>query len=281
MSGYTKLFSVILASTIWEADMPTRIVWITLLAMKDKTGKVEASIPGLATLARVPVAQVRQAIENLKAPDPDSRSKIEEGRRIRDVDGGWYVINHEKYRNMLNADERREYLRVKQAEFRARKSKSTEVNNVNNVSDKYTESTHTDPYTDADPDTKKSVRTTLITAPAESPAVHQPPHQPKPIPAPTALEFAFNVFWEFYPRKVGKAAARRIWLRLKPDMFLRERITSALAWQIHSDAWTKDGGAFIPHPSSYLHQGRWDDEPVAAQPHVSKLTAALQKASDW
>ena len=43
MPGYTKLFNSILASTIWRADDKTRIVWITLLAMADKHGIVEAS----------------------------------------------------------------------------------------------------------------------------------------------------------------------------------------------------------------------------------------------
>ena len=28
--------------------------------------------------------------------------------------------------------------------------------------------------------------------------------------------------------------------------------------------WTKDGGAFIPHPSSYLNQQRWNDEMLPA-----------------
>ena len=50
MSGYTKLFNSILASTVWSEPNETRIVWITLLAMADKNGIIEGSVPGLAVL---------------------------------------------------------------------------------------------------------------------------------------------------------------------------------------------------------------------------------------
>ena len=59
MTGYTKLFSSILASTIWDEDAPTRLVWITLLAMSDKNRTVEGSIPGLAHQARVSLAELQ------------------------------------------------------------------------------------------------------------------------------------------------------------------------------------------------------------------------------
>lgn len=127
MNGYTKLFGSIVASTIWREDDKTRIVWITMLAMSNKQGEVEGSIPGLADLSRVTVDECRAAIAKLESPDPDSRSKDEEGRRILPIDGGWKLVNHAKYRAKLNAEDRRNYLAQKQAEFRARRKQ--EVNN--------------------------------------------------------------------------------------------------------------------------------------------------------
>ena len=121
MSGYTKLFSSILASTIWREDDKTRLVWITLLAMADKNGVAEGSVPGLADFARVSVEECRASLKKLMAPDPDSRSRIHEGRRIKEIDGGWLLLNHAKYRAKLNADDRREYNRQKQQEWRSRK----------------------------------------------------------------------------------------------------------------------------------------------------------------
>jgi hypothetical protein len=147
MSGYTKLFNSILASTIWRADDKTRLVWITLLAMADKWGIAEGSIPGLADLARVSVEDCRHALEELQAPDPDSRTKEHDGRRIKPIDEGWQILNHAKYRERMSVDERREYLRQKQAEYRRRvSSRSTEVNNV---SDTYTVSTHAEAEAEA------------------------------------------------------------------------------------------------------------------------------------
>lgn len=140
MAGYTKLFNSILASTIWRADDKTRLVWITLLAMADRHGVAEGSIPGLADFARVSIPDCEAALARLSAPDSYSRSQVQDGRRIEAVDGGWRLVNHAKYRQKLGADERREYLRVKQAEFRKRR-KST---HVNNVSDKSTLLTHTE-----------------------------------------------------------------------------------------------------------------------------------------
>ena len=128
MSGYTKLFNSILASTVWREPTATRIVWITLLAMADKDGIAEASIPGLSDFARISIPETREALERLMAPDPDSRSKEFDGRRIEAVDGGWQILNHAKYRAKMGADERREYNRLKQAKYRERYRLSMTVN---------------------------------------------------------------------------------------------------------------------------------------------------------
>ena len=136
--GYTKLFSEIITSTIWAESDETRIVWITMLALKDKWGVVNATVPGLAHLARVPVPVCEKAIGKFLAPDKYSRTNDFEGRRIEVVDGGWRVLNHEKYRRLMSADERREYLAMKQREHRARKQ------SVNSCQQESTQSTHSD-----------------------------------------------------------------------------------------------------------------------------------------
>ena len=155
MSGYTKLFNSILASTVWSEPDNVRIVWITMLAMANKDGVVEGSIPGLAVFARIPLEQTQVALTRLAAPDEFSRSKENDGRRIEAVDGGWKLINHYKYRQQMSKDERREYLRVKKAEQRARdKSKPKRQTSVNTRRDLSTMSTHTAPA----PATKATIR---------------------------------------------------------------------------------------------------------------------------
>lgn len=120
MTGYTKLFNSILASTIWRADDKVRIVWITLLAMADRRGVAEGSVPGLADLARVSIPDCVRALDELSSPDEWSRSQVQDGRRIEAVDGGWLLLNHDKYRSKLSTDERREYKTIKQREYRKR-----------------------------------------------------------------------------------------------------------------------------------------------------------------
>ena len=85
---------------------------------------------------------------------------------------------------------------------------------------------------------------------------------------------AFEQFWANYPRKVGKLAAQREWARIRPTTDLVQRIMTTLAWQ--KEVW--DDPQFIPHPKTWLHQGRWDDEPVvelARKPVMSEAAASV------
>ena len=70
----------------------------------------------------------------------------------------------------------------------------------------------------------------------------------------------FDEFWKLYPRKVGKAAALKSWKKIKPTAELFERILTAVEAAKNSQQWQKDGGQYIPHPATWLNQGRWDDE---------------------
>ena len=70
----------------------------------------------------------------------------------------------------------------------------------------------------------------------------------------------FERFWELYPRKVGKQAALKAWSRLRPSAELTKAILDAVEYQKHSREWKKGGGQYIPHPTTWLNQGRWEDE---------------------
>ena len=108
---FTKLFSSITESTVWCEPAHTRLVWITMLAMADKRGRVWASVPGLANRARVPTEDCRKAINTFMAPDRDSRTPDHDGRRIEPIDGGWRLLNYGKYRDIRDEEDRQEYKR--------------------------------------------------------------------------------------------------------------------------------------------------------------------------
>lgn len=116
MVGFTKLQSSIIQSTIWRADKDTKILWITMLALSDKDGIVEGSIPGLADSARLSIEETEKALQNLMAADPYSRSKESGGRRIEEIDGGWFIINYQKYRAPTSTERVRKHRKNKKKE---------------------------------------------------------------------------------------------------------------------------------------------------------------------
>jgi hypothetical protein len=157
MQGFTKLFSSIITSTIWSEDDKTRLVWITMLATADQRGIVEGSVPGLAVISRVTTEDCRAALLKLASPDPDSRTKEHEGRRIKDIDGGWMLLNYAKYRAKMSADERREYMRLYMAEQRkAKQPVNSALTHVSNVNSSKPQLAHAEAEAEAEAKKKRS-----------------------------------------------------------------------------------------------------------------------------
>lgn len=129
--SYTKLFNSIITSTIWTEDDKTRILWITMLALADKNGEVQASIPGLARVAGMSVADCEAAINKFLGPDPYSRTPDDEGRRIEAIPGGFALLNHGKYREMASRDESIEANAERQRRYRERVKRNASVTDSN------------------------------------------------------------------------------------------------------------------------------------------------------
>jgi len=68
------------------------------------------------------------------------------------------------------------------------------------------------------------------------------------------------MFWEVFPRKAAKALAQKAFAKLDPDADLLGRMVKAVERQKQTEQWHKNGGRFIPHPATWLHQQRWQDE---------------------
>jgi len=105
-----------------------------MLAMADADGHVAASVPGLADRARVPLEDCLKALDAFRAPDEWSRTKEFDGRRIVDVDGGWQLLNHAKYRSIQDAEHRREQSRVAMQRLRAARKADAEAATKQSVS---------------------------------------------------------------------------------------------------------------------------------------------------
>ena len=118
MAGFTKLFSSIVTSSIWVEDDKVLRVWIAMLSQCDAKGKVEGSIPGFASLCRMGRDEMERILILLSSPDPDSRTKEFDGRRILPIPGGWQVLNYLSYREKGQEKEgsRAPYMRARRNE---------------------------------------------------------------------------------------------------------------------------------------------------------------------
>ncbi len=96
-----------------------------MLAKADQYGEIQCSVPGLARAALVSREECDAALEIFSSPDPDSRSKEHDGRRIEDIDGGWRLLNHSKYRGMMSREERNQKRAAYMRDYRKRPRDST------------------------------------------------------------------------------------------------------------------------------------------------------------
>jgi hypothetical protein len=67
---------------------------------------------------------------------------------------------------------------------------------------------------------------------------------------------SFDIWWSQYPRKIAKKAALSEWLKLSTED--REKCLEVI--HKHVAMWKDTDSQFIPHPRTWLYQGRWDDE---------------------
>lgn len=153
--SFVKLYAAILRSTVWVGrPLHVKVTWITMLVLSDANGDVAASIPGLAHEAGVSPEQCEEALKLFLEPDAYSRTKAHDGRRIVEIDGGWHILNHQKYvrkrsrQQVLAAERQARWRDEKRAEKAAKRSRSgrASANTERYVSRK------SRPYTDTDLD---------------------------------------------------------------------------------------------------------------------------------
>jgi hypothetical protein len=117
---YTKLSSNLPDSTVWAEPYPTRILWITMLSLADQHGDVDCTIPGLARRANITLEETLAGLDTFLAPDEFSRTPDDDGRRIRVIKHGWFIINRNKYRDMQDEEQQSKHA-VRQQRYRDKK----------------------------------------------------------------------------------------------------------------------------------------------------------------
>ncbi len=98
--SYAKVFSSMYTGSMYGAGMHVFAVWGWVLAHKDENGCVEINAQLVANELGGDAQQVEEAITYLCAPDPNSRSKGHEGRRLmKESQFGYRVVNHHRYKD--------------------------------------------------------------------------------------------------------------------------------------------------------------------------------------
>ena len=90
----------------------------------------------------------------------------------------------------------------------------------------------------------------------------------------------FDSFWSVYPRKVGKAQARKAWDKLKPTDDVVKQIAENIALRLKHGEWSDVNKTFIPHASTYLNNARWEDEVEVVTPRKLAKTPNQIKKRD-
>lgn len=86
----------------------------------------------------------------------------------------------------------------------------------------------------------------------------------------------FDVFWSAYPKKKNKGQAKKTWAKLSKSKQLPVIgvLLDAIASAKQSKDWKKDGGQFIPHPSTWLNAEGWNDE--CSQDRTEPVTEVVE-----
>jgi hypothetical protein len=234
--AYVKVHEEILDSSIWSECHATRIVWITMLAMADQDGVVQASIGGLAHRAHVTREECETALRCFLSPDPDSRDGTT-GERIETVPGGWLLLNHANYREKQT----REQVAVAERVARHRERQKLP---------KQAETLPTVTGVDVTPsNARKRLSASASASASESASVPD----------------GFSEFWEAFQHKVARPNAERAWKRISIPP--GSELAATIIDRAKAYAAATPDKAFRAHPATWLNRRGWEDElPAAPQP---------------
>jgi hypothetical protein len=102
--GFTKLDEGIVYSSIMAEDDAVFKVFTILMATCKSNGISPLSPVFISSITKKSLEEVERCIKVLESPDKSSRSTTDDGRRIRKVDGGYFLINYKKYRDFTYSD---------------------------------------------------------------------------------------------------------------------------------------------------------------------------------
>jgi len=221
---YGKIFESIYDGSLyghWEAIVTMQ----QLIVLADADGIVDMTPAAIAGKTSIPLEILEAGLKLLSEPDPCSRSPVSRGVRIQLLDvqrpWGWFLVNHEKYKHLRTAEDRRKYMRNYMRDRRADAS----VNNGKQLLDQLADK-------DKDKDKDKDISTTAPAVPAE-----------------------FDQFKEVYPLRSGaqpwSRALKVIRARLKEGNQWADLLDGARRYATYCDAVDKTGTEYVMQAATF------------------------------
>ncbi len=261
---YGRIHRTFFDSSICETDVTTRLVFIAMIVLSDRHGRLDVTRQALARRINVPIEDVDRAIKTLSSPDPSSRTPDHDGRRIVALDPerswGWQVVNKEQYRSgdTVDIEEVREQNRDRKRlqRSRERSSSPSSSSRTTNLENTYTPGV------------------TVTAGHAASQAGHVESR-------PKRDAEAFERLWKLVPRREGKNDARKHFnafltgsCKADPQKTYREdldRLTRDLEAAIRNYVRQVEGKdpQYVKHGSTLFYNFQDYIEAPAIQPRAS------------
>ena len=98
---YSPLFDLT-DSSLWEEPYHVRILFVTMMARKSSDQVVYADEYRLRKWSNLnTLDEVKDALRVLQEPDTKRPGQRYEGRRVEKVEGGWLMLNGQKYEDLM------------------------------------------------------------------------------------------------------------------------------------------------------------------------------------
>jgi|TARA_B110000238_G_scaffold196652_1_gene237806 hypothetical protein len=80
----------------------------------------------------------------------------------------------------------------------------------------------------------------------------------------------FNIFYDEYPKRVGRKLAHETWLAMNPSQQDLDAMLINISDRLSKAVWTLDAKQYIPHPANYLLGEQWTDELIPRNTHEQR-----------
>ena len=226
-------------SQVWDIDLPTSEKMVLLVIADHADDEGTNSWPSMATIARKASISPRQAQRLIKSLADSGLLSVE------DQAGGHREMRDDRrpnrYTVILGGATRVTSRRVERGDIEAPRGDTHDVNGVTPMSPK----------------------------PSLEPSLIEPS---KDIDHRRAITEHFQIFWDTYPRKVGKAAAEKAFKKIAANVDPSVIIDGALRYATDPNR----DDEFTAHPTTWLNAGRWEDEPLPSRGRQSGTRAYLE-----